>query len=132
MRVITLLTIGLLLFTVGCSKKAPQEKVITIVNAAAVDATLLERVRAFAERELHVPVRTVQNLKLAGKKNFQSLEKSARRVKTDSDVILIVLAGINDDPRHLAVFSNSGVASYSQCWSGNSSSECWICDWRFS
>ncbi|MFA6173190.1 MAG: hypothetical protein WC701_05840 [Kiritimatiellales bacterium] len=109
MRLITLLTLGLLLASAGCSK-APQAKTVTIVNAAAVDAGLLERVRAFAENELHVPVRTVENPELAGKKDFQALEKSARRIKTDADVSLIVLAGFNGERRHLAVFSGSGIA----------------------
>ena len=109
MRVITLLTVGLFLLTSGCSK-APQGKAITLVNAAAVDAPLLERVRAFAEKELHVPVRAVENPKLAGKASFQALEKAARRSKTDADVTLIVLSGINGDPRHLVVNSESGIA----------------------
>ena len=109
MRVMTLLTIGLVIFTGGCSK-APQEKAITLVNAAAVDAPLLERVRAFAESELHVPVRAVENPKLAGKGSFQALEKAARHIKTGSDVTLIVLSGINGDPRHLVVNSESGIA----------------------
>lgn len=109
MHLLTLLTISLLLFTSGCFQKVPQEKAITIVNAAAVDAPLLERVRAFAERELQVPVRAAEKPKLAGKKNFQSLEKAARRVKTDSDVVLIVLAGFSGEPKHLAVYSSSGI-----------------------
>jgi len=109
MRMFTLLTISLILFTSGCSK-APQEKAITIVNAAAVDAPMLERLRAFAGRELHITVRTLEQPQLAKWKNFQTLEKAAKRVKTDDDVVLIVLAGINDDSRHLAVFSESGIA----------------------
>lgn len=109
MRLIILLTIGLSLLTAGCAK-TPQEKAITLVNAAAVDAPLLERIRAFAERELHVPVRAVESRKLAGKADFQALEKAARRNKTDADVSLIVLAGFNGEPRHLAVYPSSGIA----------------------
>ncbi len=109
MRMFTLLTIGLLLFTAGCSK-APQEKAITIVNAAAVDGPLLERLRAFAERELHVPVRILEKPQLAGRKSFQILETVTKRIKTDADVTLIVLAGINDDSKHLAVYPDSGIA----------------------
>lgn len=108
MRLIKLLTIGLLLSAAGCSK-APQQKAITLVNAAAVDAPLLERIRAFAESELHVPVRAVDHIRLAGRKNFQALEKAARRIKTGADVSFIVLAGFNDDPRHLAVDASSGI-----------------------
>ncbi len=109
MRLIKLLTIGLLLSAAGCSK-APQQKAITLVNAAAVDAPLLERIRAFAESELHVPVRALDHIRLAGRKNFQALEKAARRIKTDADVSLIVLAGVNGEPRHLAVYASSGIA----------------------
>ena len=109
MRLHTLLTVSLLLLGTGCSK-APQEKAITIVNAAAVDAPLLERLRAFAERELHVPVRTLEKPKLAGSKSFQALEKAVQRVKTDADVTLIVLAGFNNDPNHLAVYPEQGIA----------------------
>jgi hypothetical protein len=109
MRIITILTIGLVLFTGGCSN-APQEKAITIVNAAAVDAPMLERVRSFAERELHVSIRTLERPELAGKKDFQALEKAAQRLKTDADVTLIVLAGFNDDAEHLSVDPGSGIA----------------------
>jgi len=109
MRLITLFTVGLVLTFAGCSK-APQEKAITLVNAAAVDAPLLERIRAFAQNELHVPVRAVENPKLAGKPDFQALQKAARRVKTNADVSLIVLAGFNGEPRHLTVYSADGIA----------------------
>jgi len=103
------LFIALLFLSVGCSR-APQENAITLVNAAAVDAELLERVRVFAEDQLHVPVRTLEKPKLAGKKDFQTLEKSALRIKTDADVSLIVLAGINGEEKHLAVYAKDGVA----------------------
>ncbi len=109
MRIIKLVIVALLLLSAACSNE-PQEKAITLVNAAAVDADLLERVRVFAERELHVPVRAVENSKLVGRKNFQALEKAARRVKSDADVTLIVLSGFNEESKHLAVFPKSGIA----------------------
>ena len=109
MRLITFLTIGLVLATAGCSKPS-QKKTITLVNTAAVDAPLLERVRSFAESQLHVPVRAVENPKMAGKRNFQSLEKAARRIKTNSDVSLIVLSGFNDESRHLEAYPETGIA----------------------
>jgi predicted Zn-dependent protease len=109
MRLITLFTLGLFLFTAGCAR-AQQEKAITIVNAAAVDATLLERVRAFAEQELHVPVRALEKPNLAGKESFQALEKAAQGVKTGTDVTLIVLSGFNNEAQHLVVYSNSNIA----------------------
>lgn len=109
MRLITLFTMGLFLFTAGCVQ-AQQENAITIVNAAAVDAPLLERVRAFAEQELRVPVRALEKPNLAGKESFQAAEKAAQLVKTDADVTLIVLTGFNNESQHLAVYSNSSVA----------------------
>jgi len=100
---------GLLLVGVGCSP-VPQENAITLVNAAAVDAELLERVRAFAEKELHVPVRAIEKPLLAGKESFHALEKSALRIKTDADIEFIVLAGINGEEDHLSVFETDGIA----------------------
>jgi hypothetical protein len=97
MRVAALLTIGLFLCVTGCSK-APQEKAVTLVNAAAVDAPLLERIRTFAEQELHVSVRTLEKPKLAGNKSFQALESKAKQVKTGTE------------PQHLAVYPASGMA----------------------
>ena len=110
MRLITLFTIGLLLFTAGYAQVQP-EKAITIINAAAVDAPLLERVRSFAEQELHIPVRTLEKPDLAGKKSFQALEKAAQRVKTDADVTLIVLSEFKNSPQHLTVYTNSNIAA---------------------
>ncbi|MCU0857663.1 MAG: hypothetical protein MUC65_04585 [Pontiellaceae bacterium] len=109
MRHYALFILGLILFTAGCSK-APREKAVTIVNAAQVDAVLLERLRAFAERELHVPVRAVERPKLAGKENFQALEKAAKRIKTDADVTLIVLSGFENESKHLILSSSNGIA----------------------
>jgi len=109
MRQRSFLLMGLLLLALGCSQ-APPENAITLVNAAAVDAELLERVRVFAEGQLQVPVRTLEKPKLAGKESFQTLEKAALRIKTDADVSFIVLAGINGEEEHLAVFAEKGVA----------------------
>ena len=95
--------------SLACSQ-AQQENTITLVNAAAVDAELLERVRSFAEEQLHVPVRTLEKPKLAGKESFQSLEKAALRVKTDADISFIVIAGFNDDEKHLEVYAEKGMA----------------------
>ena len=109
MRQHSFLLMGLLLLALGCSQ-APQTNAITLVNAAAVDAELLERVRVFAENQLHVPVRTLEKPRLAGKESFQALEKAALRVKTDADVSLIVIAGFNGEEKHLMVFAKDGVA----------------------
>jgi hypothetical protein len=109
MRLILFLTTGLILLAAGCAK-APQQKAITIVNAAAVDAPVLERLRVFAESELHVPVRTLEKPRLAGQKSFQALEKAGRNMKNDADVTLIILAGIKEEPGHLVVNPEQGIA----------------------
>jgi hypothetical protein len=104
-----ILTLGLLAGAAGCSRM-PEQKTMTLVNAAAVDAPLLERVRAFAERELRIPVRTLERPRLAGKERFQALEKAAQRMQSEGDPILIVLAALPDDDRHLTVDPQSAVA----------------------
>lgn len=109
MRLILFLTTGLILLAAGCAQ-APQQKAITIVNAAAVDAPVLERLRVFAESELHVPVRTLEKPRLAGRKSFQTLETEALRIKTDADVTLIILAGIKEESGHLVVNPEQGIA----------------------
>ena len=109
MRLIKLFIMSLCLFIAGCDKPQ-QEKAITIVNAAAVDAPMLERIRAFAEQELHVPVRVLEKPSLAGKESFQAMEKAAQSVKTEADVTLIVLTGFNNESSHLTVYSNSSIA----------------------
>lgn len=109
MRQLTVLLIALVFLSTGCSR-VPRENAITIVNAAAVDAELLESIRAFAEKELRVPVRTVEKPRMAGKDSFEDLKKSALRFQTGADVSLIVLAGINGEEKHMTVFAEHGVA----------------------
>ncbi|MBM4151998.1 MAG: hypothetical protein FJ220_00550 [Kiritimatiellaceae bacterium] len=109
MRWVSFFVIGMAFFVAGCAE-TPQPKVITMVNAAAVDAPVLERVRAFAEKELHVPVRVVEQPKLASKSSFQELTTAAQRMKKESDVTLIVLARIEGDTQHLKVESSQGIA----------------------
>ena len=109
MRQRSFLLMGAFLLLVGCSS-ASQVNFITLVNAAALDADLLERIRLFAEDQLHVPVRTLEKPMFGGAKSFQSLEKSVLRIKTDADISMIVLAGINGEEKHLKVFAENGVA----------------------
>ncbi|MGE4490133.1 MAG: hypothetical protein AB7E95_11385 [Kiritimatiellales bacterium] len=110
MRIRTLLTIGMLAVLAGCAK-TPQEKAVTLVSSGAVDAVLLERLRTFAERELHVRVRAEETPSLAGKDSFQTLEKSAKRIKTDADVMLIAISGIDGESQHLFVDAEAGIAA---------------------
>lgn len=109
MRVRKLLPVVLILLIAGCSQQPPEKRIL-IVNAAAVDGELLERTRAFAELELHVPVRAVQNAKLVGKADFEALVSAAERVKSPADIVFIVLAGLNGESRHLAVYPEKGIA----------------------
>ena len=100
---------AVLLVSLECSY-ASQGNAITIVNAAGVDAALVERVRSFAEEQLHVPVRTLEEPSLCGSDRFQTLEKTALSIKTDADVSFIVIAVVNGDDKHLEVYPVDGVA----------------------
>ncbi|MDH3346170.1 MAG: hypothetical protein OEL75_03200 [Kiritimatiellaceae bacterium] len=103
--------IGMLLIAVavGCSP-TPKENALTLVNAGAVESEMLERIRAYAQSQLRVPVRAIEDQSLAGQVDFQALEKSAGNVKSDADVTFIVLTGINKESEPLKVFEESGVA----------------------
>lgn len=109
MRLMFLILAGALLMGSGCTKGVPQENAITIVNADAVDAALLERVRAFAQKELYVLVRASENSKLAGLAGFQTLEKAAIKKKHKQDISYIVLSKF-DGKEPLKVYPKSGVA----------------------
>jgi len=107
MRQLFFLLTGLPLLFSGCSP-VPQEKAITILNSAAVDADLLERIRAFAETELHVPVRVTEGCPLAG--TCTAVYKKLLRIKKPHDAALIALAEMEGSGEHLAVFASEGIA----------------------
>lgn len=120
MRNIFWILSGVLIALTGCSEESGRkpvlpvntalfEKTLTIVNADAVDSALLERVRTFAEKELHVPVRVVENPGLAGEKDFQSLENAAAQAKQENDVSFIVVANLEGED-HLKVNADHGIA----------------------
>ena len=100
---------GLLLFAAGCVVATPKEKAIAIVNADAVSSNVLERVRAFAEKELHVRVRAETCSELSGPVDFQSLETAAAALKDENDVAYIVLASL-DAEEHMKVTAEAGIA----------------------
>lgn len=119
MRNIFLTLLGTLIVLTGCSQEsekkpvspantAPLEKTLTIVNADAVNSNLLERVRTFAEKELYVPVRVIENPKLAAENDFQALENAAAQAKHENDVSFIVVAKLEGD-EHLKVNADSGI-----------------------
>ncbi|MBC8206796.1 MAG: hypothetical protein ISR85_03545 [Kiritimatiellales bacterium] len=109
MRKIFWILMGLLL--TGClqSSQGTQEQTLTIVNATVVDATVLEQARAFAQQELRVPVRVIDNPQLAGLGDFQTLENAAVQAKQENDVAYIVVAEL-DGEEHLTVNADSGIA----------------------
>ena len=107
MRLICLYLIGTV-FASGCMH-LQAEKTITLVGSGALDTPQMERLRAFAEKELHVPVRVVKEPSLAGPPDFQTLEKAARKTKTADDVAYIVIAELQDE-RHMEAFEESGIA----------------------
>lgn len=109
MRQLSLFMIGLILLGAGCSSRQ-QPNTLTLVNALAIDANVLERVRTFAEDQLQVPVRAIERPALGQASTVQALKESAVRIKTDADVELIVLAPLVDETEHLSVFESEGVA----------------------
>lgn len=108
MRKIILFLGGLALLCSGCVA-TPKEKAIQLVNAQAVDAALLERVRAFAQTELHVPVRAEANLEFAATDRVATLKKMALMDKEEGDVTYIVLGSLAGT-EHLQCDPSSGVA----------------------
>lgn len=106
----------LALMAAGCSetsrpisREASQEPAITLVNTGAVDEPLLDRIRDFAEQQLKVRIRILENQKLADAKDFQTLENAAVKAKTDADVAYIVIGSIAGDDRHLVTSPKRGV-----------------------
>jgi hypothetical protein len=120
MRKIFWILMGIIFTLTGCSPEPvetvvtpadvePLEKILTVVNAAAVDTNLLEQVRAFAEKELRVPVRVIDMPALAEQGDFQTLENSAMATKHENDVAYIIAAEL-DEEEHLRVNADSGIA----------------------
>ncbi len=110
--------VGVMLVVTGCSQEpaekpsieeGPTEKALTLVNASAVDAELLETIRQFMEKELHVMVRTVEKPELATQKDSQTLEAAALRAKHENDAVYILVAKL-DGEEHLTVNADSGIA----------------------
>ena len=106
MRLICLILIGMVL---GGCLHAPADKAITLVDSGCAGPELMERLRRFMEKELRVPVRTVDAAKLSGKKDFAALEKAARKIKHENDIAYIVIAQL-DEESHLEVYEETGVA----------------------
>ncbi|HKL21070.1 MAG TPA: hypothetical protein VJ904_04650 [Tichowtungia sp.] len=104
-----LVCIGIALAAGGCAASEPEEKTLTLVNAAAVDGKLLEQVRAFAQKELKVPVRLIDVPALAGNESFQALETAAAELKTERDVTCIVVAEL-PGAEHLRADPDTGIA----------------------
>lgn len=108
MRRICMMFIGMVFVLTGCAR-GPEEKTLTIVNVSGIGAEPLESIRAYAEKELKVPVRTVALPKLAGKGDFQTLEKAALKKKHANDVAYILVAELDGD-EHLNVNADRGIA----------------------
>lgn len=113
MRVLFALYSAVVLSLCACSP-APAAREPAVVLAAAADvadADLLERVRRFAQRELHVPVRVLDTPELAELPGFQALEKAVQPVRADGDVIFILLTAVPGETQHLAVFPENELAA---------------------
>lgn len=86
------------------------DKVVAVINAAGLQASLVETIRAHAERELYVPVvaRTVAPFK---DDDLKAMGKKAIVYKMVDDVCLLVLAspGVGVD-QHVLIMTNEMVA----------------------
>lgn len=107
MRKVCLFFIGIVL--VGCAPQGPAEKTLTLVNTGTVEAQVVEGIREFAREQLRVPVRMIENLKLAAPADFQALEKEASKKKHVNDAAYIVITSL-ESGEHMRVFAESGVA----------------------
>jgi predicted Zn-dependent protease len=87
----------------------PRQKALTLVDTVPLDPEMLQEIRSFVCKQLHIPVRVINESGLAGANSFQTLEKSAAKKRHEMDVLYIVLATIDDD-QHLAVFEKSRIA----------------------
>lgn len=97
---IVLFLCGLMILSSGCTHAVPNEAAVTVVNTGAVSPELQERVRAFAEKELHVRVRSRSLPALAEPTDFEALATAALAARDDADVALIVLSEL-DEADHL-------------------------------
>jgi len=109
MRKIFCFLIGIVLATGGCLAQEPAEKTLTLVNAAGVDAVVMQQVQAYVQKELKVPVRVMDAPELAEKESFQTLEPAALAAKSALDVAYIVAAELSGT-EHLRVNPDTGIA----------------------
>lgn len=92
----------------GCAPEdehliAPERPTITLYNAEAMDSVALEKIRAFAQQELRVPVRVLNRPDLAGTPDFKTIRAAAGQIRTERDVLVIVIAAISGEMDHLSV-----------------------------
>lgn len=83
---------------------------ISIINGVNLDSNTMESVRAFAEKELYVPVVSVNVASLQGG-DLNAIGKQAAKIKKASDACVIVLGdpGKASDT-HLVIMTNEQVA----------------------
>lgn len=83
-----------LILSAACAQE-PMSKTITLCNVEAIEPQALEEIRAFAERELRVPVRSVQRSGWAGYVSPQDVATIAQEERADADVLLIVVVRLD-------------------------------------
>lgn len=91
--------------------EAKGEKAIGLVPVGAVDAAMMERVRAFAQENLALPVRLLAHRDAVPACSLNEIGQAARSAMSDDEVCLVVLAvPLEDFPQHGVVLPEDRLA----------------------
>jgi hypothetical protein len=104
-KIYNLIIIGFLHAT--CLSVLAESSNVVILNAAAVNQSILEEIRANAEKELRVPV-VARNIILETGLDLKSIGIAAKKNKQNLDSCLIVLV-LSESPLHSSILSNEQV-----------------------
>jgi len=91
-----LVLLGFSLNPGACMSAEPAVKTIALANAGAVTPAVLESIRSFAEKELRVPVRTLDVPKATGT-NLTDQARLMAKNRGTNDVCLIVLVNLEKE-----------------------------------
>jgi hypothetical protein len=91
-----------------CSSFGQQS--ITIVNTAGIPPATAEVIRAYAEKELYVPVTLVNCLQLNGHYLMEIGAQAVKEKKTSNECLLVLVAPSKPSSEHYVVMTNQQVA----------------------